>query len=108
MKNLFNIVSVRSNLKSGDSIHPPERAMCRCFRAPLFFSELFAKIEPASLRGCPEMGTRAAARTVAKPFRLTKVPVGWGFWQSGARRWVVHLAKNRISGQPLRNASFMV
>jgi len=28
-----------------------------------------------SLRGCPEMGARAAARTGAKPFRLTKVPV---------------------------------
>jgi len=27
------------------------------------------------LRGCPEIGTRAAARTVAKPFRFTKVPV---------------------------------
>jgi len=39
------------------------------------------------LRGSPEIGTRAAARTVAKPFRFTKVPVLWGFWQSGAAGW---------------------
>jgi len=25
-----------------------------------------------------------------------------GVWQSGGRRWVVHLAKNGTSGQPLR------
>jgi|GEM_PF-3433665 hypothetical protein len=47
-------------------------------------------------RGCPEMGTRAAARTVAKPFPFTKVPVFWGFWQSGGRRLVVHLAKTEF------------
>jgi|GEM_PF-2548040 len=47
------------------------------------------------------MGSRAAARTVVKPFRLTQVPGLWGFWQSGSRRWVVHLAKNGIWGQPL-------
>jgi len=29
------------------------------------------------------MGTRAAARTVAKPFQLTKVPVLWGFGNLG-------------------------
>jgi hypothetical protein len=42
-----------------------------------------------------------------QPFRLAKVPVGqsarfMGFWQSGGRRWVIHLAKNGISAQPLR------
>jgi hypothetical protein len=31
-----------------------------------------------ALRGCPEMGTRATARTVAKPFRFPKVPGGFG------------------------------
>jgi hypothetical protein len=30
------------------------------------------------------MGARAAPRTVAKPFRLTKVPVYWGFGSLGA------------------------
>jgi|GEM_PF-2659131 len=48
------------------------------------------------------MGRGAAARTVAKPFRFIKVPVLWGVWHSVGRRWVVHLAKNGIPGQPLR------
>jgi|YNPBryunderm2012_1023409.scaffolds.fasta_scaffold00527_10 hypothetical protein len=47
------------------------------------------------------MGIRAAARTVAKPFRFTQVPVVWKFWQCGGRWWVVHRAENGIPGQPL-------
>gem|GEM_PF-2891528 len=54
------------------------------------------------LSASPEMGTRAAARTVAKPFRWTKVPIGWEFWQSGGPPVVVLLAKNGFSGQLLR------
>ena len=63
-----------------------------------------AEAESSGKRGCD---TRAAARTVAKPFRFTKVPVGWGFWQSGGRRLVVHRAKNGISEQPLRQTGLI-
>jgi len=42
----------------------------------------------AFLRWYAEMGTRAAARTVAKPFRLTKVPpFDGGAGQFGAAGW---------------------
>jgi len=49
------------------------------------------------------MGTRAAARTVAQPFRFTKLPVlgGLTVWRPPV---VVRLAKNGISGQLLRRA----
>jgi len=57
-----------------------------------------AKVE---LRGCPEIGSCAAARTVSKPLRFIKVPVLLGVLAVGGCRWVVYPSKNGMSGQPL-------
>jgi hypothetical protein len=48
------------------------------------------------------MGSRAAPQSVANPVDLPKCPFYVGVLGVWGSRLVVHLAKNGISGQPLR------
>jgi len=53
-------------------------------------------------RGCPEMGSRAAAPTASRPFPFKKTTGFWGVGQSGEYRLVVHPAKRGGLGELLR------